>query len=136
MNIIETSEEQLLQQIQNALTEERMTDDVGIFDIWHTLGNSRYFVAIEDNNPIGVATLHGYDEPELYKLYVLPSYRNGGVAKQLVKHIIDTLESEKIDDIYVEMTYNSVEFWNSLKDSINIESLDLDLKISIKINRK
>lgn len=136
MNIIETSEEQLLQQIQNALTEERMTDDVGIFDIWHTLGNSRYFVAIVDNNPIGVATLHGYDEPELYKLYVLPSYRNGGVAKQLVKHIIDTLESEQIDDIYVEMTYNSIEFWNSLKDSINIENLDLDLKISIKTNRK
>ncbi|MFQ2027823.1 GNAT family N-acetyltransferase [Aeromonas veronii] len=136
MNIIETSEKHLLQKIQNVLTEERTNHDVGIFDIWHTLGNSRYFVAMDDNDPIGVATVHGYHEPELYKLYVYPSYREQGVAKQLVEHIIGTLGNEDIEDVYVEMTYNSVQFWDSLKSSMDINSIDLDLKISIKTNRK
>ncbi|WP_323939497.1 GNAT family N-acetyltransferase [Aeromonas caviae] len=134
MDIIEDNNREMLKKIQSTLdSENKLKNDVGIADIWHTLGNPRYFIAIADNKPIAVATLHGYDEPELYKLYVIPSHRRKNVAKSLVEHVINNLSQNGINELFVEMTNGSLEFWDSIAMNHEIDLFDGDSKIIFKI---
>ncbi|MFM5072854.1 GNAT family N-acetyltransferase [Aeromonas hydrophila] len=137
MNIIESDNREMLDSIQSTLNLElKSEENVGITDIWPTLGNSRYFIVTLGDKPISVATLHGYDEPELYKLYVIPSYRGKNVARTLVEHIMSVLYQDGINELFVEMTYSSSGFWESIAADHEVILFDGGSKVifNTKIN--
>jgi len=71
-------------------------------------------VAFENNEPIAVATVHGNDCPELYKLYVIPEYRGKGIGVKLFEYIAQTLKQNGYKELFVEMVDSSIPFWEKI----------------------
>ncbi|WP_446471520.1 GNAT family N-acetyltransferase [Xenorhabdus stockiae] len=128
----ENPSKEVLDKIQLILDKENEDTNhlVGIVDIWmpctcdtnHSVGivdilmpctcNGWYCVVMNDDNPIAVASVYKWGE--LYKLYVCPESRGKGIAEQLVLHIIKKNEYLETDGLFVEMTQESINFWDKV----------------------
>lgn len=131
MQIITNPTKKMLDDIQSLLNKEKY---LGIMDIY-TNYHPRYFVVLDHEVPAAIATVHGSNEcPELYKLYVVPNYRNKGVAMDLVTHVMRQLASEGAEEVFVEMTEQSVNFWDKVSDKFSYELIEGSLKVFFKPN--
>ncbi|EJF6670436.1 GNAT family N-acetyltransferase [Escherichia coli] len=135
MDIVNTSQQHLLIQLQKQMDDENRSNSpegIGIMDLgsnvdcWHC-------VALEDGVPLGAATVQLGNE--LYKLYVAPQHRGRHVAEKLVSHVMDFLKEEGETEISIEMTKNSLSFWGRVveKHSLEYEPIYGQLKMLIKL---
>lgn len=87
-----------------------------------------YVIAVKDGNDVGVAGLArdgGF--LEINRLYVPEIYRNKGVGRRLVEHIIEWAKDHEYSILSVQMVGFSRNFWRAvLSDYENIigESTD------------
>ncbi|AUU38413.1 TPA: GNAT family N-acetyltransferase [Proteus mirabilis] len=125
----------VLDGIQRRLTEENSAPNnfVGITDIWMNF-SGKYYVAIDNNTAVAVAAVA--DHGELYKLYVLPENRKKGIAEQFVLYLIKKIAVSNKDALFVEMTNQSIPFWERLiqKNDVSFEQYEGQLKIELWIN--
>jgi N-acetylglutamate synthase-like GNAT family acetyltransferase len=135
VRIIETTDREILEKIQTTLDEEKSKTDVGIVDIW-TVYEARHFVILNvEHLPIAVATVDGEAEcPELYKLYVIPKYRKQGLAIKLVEHVIKRLAQQGTNELFVEMTTKSMQFWFKVADKYSYNHYEGTLKLCFQLN--
>ena len=84
--------------------------------------------------PVAVAAVA--DHGELYKLYVLPENRKKGIAEQFVLYLIKKIAVSNKDALFVEMTNQSIPFWERLiqKNDVSFEQYEGQLKIELWIN--
>ncbi|MBY8170073.1 GNAT family N-acetyltransferase [Vibrio fluvialis] len=126
----EDSENELLKQIQ---CELNLDNETNITDIWSIMSPLTYYVALNDDAPIGVLTLVGCDElPEIYKIYVCKSSRQQNVGMKLFDHVERKLTQSGITEVFVEII-DGFPFWKKLLKNRNIEDL-CDGKYVIKLN--
>lgn len=99
MRIIENPSDTALQKLQEVLEKE---SPEGIVDIWCLI--QPFYLAAEDAGSIvGVASISwGDDCAEIYKIYVAPHYRRGGIAKQLFGEALQRFRQNGIKQIVVE----------------------------------
>ncbi|WP_081060581.1 GNAT family N-acetyltransferase [Burkholderia territorii] len=109
MEILLNPDTRYLEQLQRMLYTE---PDLGIVELEHKLG-ANYFVAVEDDAPLGVATVVQWIDGsiELYKLYVAPTHRNRGIGMQLVNRVISELVSHNVPEFIIEIVGESAPFW-------------------------
>lgn len=81
---------------------ERMKAHLGVKQVPTT------FVALADGEPVGSASLVGYDmegredlTPWLASVYVVPEYRRRGVASALVKRVVEEARTLDIETLYL-----------------------------------
>ncbi|MGP0911314.1 MULTISPECIES: GNAT family N-acetyltransferase [unclassified Serratia (in: enterobacteria)] len=135
INYDENPSENSLKQIQTRLDAENKTTNhtVGIVDIGMGFGG-RYCVVMEDEKPVAVAAIA--DHGEVYKLYVCPENRGYGIAEKLVLRLIEQEASSEGDGLFVEMTPESLSFWEKMvqKHNLKFEKYDGQLKIELWLN--
>jgi GNAT superfamily N-acetyltransferase len=111
MRIIENPTDRQLNDLQKVLEND---PGVGIVDIW-TMTSPFYLVAEDGGVAVGVAsTSLGEGVAELYKLYVVPSYRGKQVGRQLVDYVIRKLRARYVEELIVEIAGDSYGFWQKL----------------------
>ena len=128
MDIIKSPSKHELDKIQAILEAEINTE---IKDVWASL-DPHYILVKMDNEVAGVASLNTSLGLELYKLYVAPKYRKRGVANQLLNHIINEFKPEH-DQLFVEVTSDSVDFWKNVTAALSINTFDSN-KFCINLN--
>ncbi len=81
---------------------ERMKAHLGVKQVPTT------FVALTDGEPVGSASLVGYDmesredlTPWLASVYVVPEYRRRGVGSALVKRVVEEARTLDIETLYL-----------------------------------
>ena len=112
MQIIKNPSEEQLSQLQNVLNRE---SNAGIADIFGA--QVSHYLAMEDaGSLVGVASIsvHGAECAELYKLYVVPSYRAKGIGKRLFDETLRLLNEEKLTGLFIEIAGESRPFWESV----------------------
>ena len=120
----------ILKQVQNDLDED---DDTKIYDIWSVMSPLTYFVAFNNDIPIGVLTLVGcHESPEIYKIYVVRQYRKKNIGMKLFQHVEKKLTREGIKKVFVEIV-DGYSFWDSLSTKYSFEDLEFN-KYYIKLN--
>jgi GNAT superfamily N-acetyltransferase len=118
MQIIENPSDEQLRKLQEVLRGERLTGIVDIFGV----AVSVYLGAEVAGSLVGVASIQiGTEEAELYKLYVIPTYRGKGIGRALVETSIEYLRARNIREVNVEISGDSYGFWQSITADRNIE---------------
>lgn len=65
---------------------------------------TKYFIYMENCNIIGFVNYYDlYDRFEIANIYVIPTYRNRGIASSLMEKIIDVGTNNNIDNITLEV---------------------------------
>ncbi len=122
MRIIENPPNTELQKLQEVLEKERPE---GIIDIWVCL--DPFYLALENSGSIvGVASISLGDEvAEIYKIYVSPSHRRSGFAKQLFNEALQRLRQRGIKRVFVEIASEAGFLWlTAVVSEIKIDSYD------------
>lgn len=122
MQILLNPDTRYLEQLQRMLYTER---DLGITELEHRLG-ADYFVAIEGDAPLGVATVVQLIDGsiELYKLYVAPTHRGQGIGMQLVNRVISELVSHNVSEFVIEIAGESAPFWTRVAQGRKTQAYD------------
>ena len=78
-------------------------------------------VAVDDDKYVGNVSLIDDDFPEIARdrvwiteLYVLPEYRNKGIAKILIKKALDTAKNCELQEVYLSCLENLVCYYEKL----------------------
>ena len=78
-------------------------------------------VAVDDDKYVGNVSLIDDDFPEIARdrvwiteLYVLPEYRNKGIAKILIKKALDTAKNCDLQEVYLSCLENLVCYYEKL----------------------
>lgn len=134
MKIVNNPKKEVLEILQAQLSHEDNNSSigVGIVDLWNDIPGW-HCVALDDNDlPIGACTV--LNTGELYKLYVSPAHRHKKVAVSLVLHVMSVLKAAGENEMFIEVTKQSLPFWNRFISSNNIEFDQVDdFKAILKI---
>ncbi|HDV6367313.1 TPA: GNAT family N-acetyltransferase [Burkholderia cepacia] len=109
MQILLNPDARYIKELQRMLDNE---PDLGITELEYR-GYANYFVAVEHDAPLGVATVTQLLDGtvELFKLYVAPTHRSRGIGMQLVNHVISELASHDVPEFVIEIVGDSGRFW-------------------------
>ena len=117
MQIIRGIPKHELLPLQKLLDEETKGRRGGILDIWSNI-NPLYIGVKVGDEVAGVATLScGEETSELYKLYVAPAYRGREVSTLLLAEAWNVCKELDNDEIFVQSTPESFDFWNHFRSS-------------------
>lgn len=136
MRIIKNPKQNYRDQLEEILRneiKEKTPTDIGIIDLGSNM-ESGHYVVLENDKPIGVATMQSGDE--LFKLYVHPEYRNRHIAEKLITHIMAELKKNGAENLFIERTIQSYDFWQKFitNNKLNCQEVIGQLRIFIKLN--
>lgn len=143
--IVENPSQEIISKLQSELDDENRLNSgviigvggyVGIQDLNSVLPNF-YIAIVDEGKPVAIVNVHfleGDDDPELYKLYVIPDYRKNGVAMKLVDYTFEKLKQNGFEEVFVEMTTRSIPFWEKVAGRYEFEHFDYTHKLSFKLS--
>ena len=123
MKLISKPTRSQLAGLQQVLNSE---SDVGIKDLYgplvtHHIGAGVSGVRSELCGAAALSIKSMGGGGELYKLYVAPPFRGTGVGRFLVSESLVVFSQHGIEEVYIEVTAQSIYFWNVILAGLRYE---------------